>query len=142
MAYAEAITLINKPIDEVFKFVLDGNNNKLWRPNIMDIQNASGGPAGVGSIFVQGMQGPNGIRIEADYEIIECEDNKRIMFKVLKGPYSAIGSFSFESEENGVKVTFSMNETSSSSDNGEITRHLQRVVSSIEGLKKYMDKSE
>ncbi len=32
MAHAEERITINRPVDDVFNFVLDGMNNQRWRP--------------------------------------------------------------------------------------------------------------
>ncbi|HEY6043175.1 MAG TPA: SRPBCC family protein, partial [Anaerolineae bacterium] len=38
MAHAENKITINRPVNEVFAFVLDGDNNSKWRPGVLDIQ--------------------------------------------------------------------------------------------------------
>ncbi|WP_432401837.1 SRPBCC domain-containing protein [Wukongibacter sp. M2B1] len=141
MAYAKTTVLINRPISEVFEFILNGENNKLWRPTVVDIKRNSDKltSVGVGTVFLQGMKGPNGMRINADYEIIECDRDKNISFQVLNGPYRALGIFKFESHDKGSMVTFSMSEATSITEEPDRTRHLQRVVDSLTNLKKYFE---
>ena len=138
MAYAQATVLVEKPISEVFQFILDGENNKLWRPTVMDIKRNSDEPVGVGAVFIQGMRIPNGMRINADYEIIECDEDRKISFKVLNGPYRAIGTFTFEQQENGAKVTFSMSEETGAEDHAR-DLHLQNVVNTLANVKVHLE---
>lgn len=139
MAYADYSVYIERPVSEIFQFILDGENNKIWRPNVIDVKKASDDPIGVGTVFIQGIGTPKGIRISTDYEIIEIEDNKKMIFKVLKGPYKAIGTFKFETCEIKTKVTFSMIEETDSSA-VDRTQHLKNVVSTLLNVKDYFDK--
>ena len=63
MAHAEESITINRPANAVFDFVLDGTNNTLWRPAVIDIQRMSGKPSDVGAVFKQGLKGPGGRRV-------------------------------------------------------------------------------
>lgn len=137
MASAHATILVNEPIDKVFDFILNGENNKLWRPSVTEIK-AMSKPIGVGTVFYQRMLGPNGIKIEADYEITECESNERIVFKVLNGPYRAVGTFDFTAIENATKVTFCFSENTSQVAETVKKVHLQRVVDTLINVKEYL----
>src|SRR5512135_2503253 len=85
MAHAEKTVVINRPVESVCDFVLNGANNKLWRSSVLDIRPLSEAPYGVGSKFEQGLKGPTG-RIAGDYEITECRPNALIQFQVTAGP--------------------------------------------------------
>src|SRR5258708_9609109 len=108
MAHAEERITINRPVDEVFNFVLDGMNNPRWRPAVIDIQQVPGKPAGVGAVYKQGLKGPGGRRIDGDYEIVECQPNKSITFQVIAGPARPRGTFAFEPAGNSTRVTFTL----------------------------------
>ena len=129
MAYAEATVVINEKIDKIFDFILDGRNNKLWRPRVKSVEYDSLEKIGVGSVFIQEMQGPPNKKIDADYKIIECEKYQRISFHILNGPYTPTGRFIFEQLDEGVKVTFSMSELED--ENPEKDTHFQKVVDDI-----------
>ncbi len=138
MASAQATVLINEPIEKVFEFILNGENNRLWRPSVTEIK-AMTKPIGVGTVFYQRMLGPNGIKIEADYEIIECDRNKKIAFKVLNGPYRAVGTFDFTAIEKTTKVRFCFSENASQVAETVKKIHLQRVVDTLINVKEYLD---
>jgi uncharacterized membrane protein len=108
MAHAEASITIQRPVATVFAFVLDGANNPLWRPAVMDIQHVPGTPPGVGARFNQGLRGPGGRRLAGDYEITACEPNQRIAFRVVAGPARPTGTYRFRAEGPATQLTFSL----------------------------------
>jgi hypothetical protein len=81
MAHAEATVTVNRLVSDVFPFILDGTRNPLWRPDVLDIAKVPNSPSGVGAVYQQGMQGPGGRRIDADYEITELKPMSRLIFK-------------------------------------------------------------
>ena len=60
MAHAEGKITIDRPIQVVFDFILDGSNNPLWRPSVVDIKPLTEKPYGIGSVCKQGLKGPGG----------------------------------------------------------------------------------
>jgi uncharacterized membrane protein len=106
MPSAERTITINRPVDEVFTFVADGRNAKLWRSGVLDVDLVSG--QGLGARYSQGVKGPGGRRIPADYEITAFVPNERIDFRATAGPVRPEGSFTFESLGGGTVLTFSL----------------------------------
>jgi len=104
MPAAERTITINRPIDEVFAFVADGRNAQRWRSGVLDVDLVSG--AGLGARYSQGVRGPGGRRIAADYEITEYEPNSKIAFRATAGPVRPTGSFTFEGMGTGTILTF------------------------------------
>ena len=107
MPSAENSIVINRPRSEVFAFVADHENDKKWRPGILDMERASG--EGRGAIWRQGVKGPMGRRIPADIEVTAYEQNSHIAFRTLGGPVQPEGSYRFEDANGGTRVTFSLN---------------------------------
>jgi uncharacterized membrane protein len=106
MPSAERTITINRPVDEVFTFVADGRNARLWRSGVLDVDLVSG--QGLGARYSQGVKGPGGRRIPADYEITAFVPNERIDFRATAGPVRPEGSFTFESLGGGTVLTFSL----------------------------------
>jgi uncharacterized protein YndB with AHSA1/START domain len=106
MPSAERTITINRPVDEVFTFLADGRNAKLWRSGVLDVDLVSG--AGLGARYSQGVRGPGGRRIAADYEVTEFEPNSRIAFRATAGPVRPTGSFTFEGMGTGTVLTFKL----------------------------------
>jgi uncharacterized protein YndB with AHSA1/START domain len=98
---------IDRPVEEVFAYVLDGTTAPTWRPGILDIRLASGARGQVGTRYEQGMKGPTG-RIAADYELTEIVPNQLIAFKVIAGPARPQGRYEFAPTGRATRVTFSL----------------------------------
>ena len=98
---------ICRPAEEVFTFIADGLNGPKWRPGITDIALLSG--FGVGATYKQGVKGPGGRRIAADYRVTEYEPNRRLAFEAIAGPVRPAGEWVLEELADGTRLTFSLN---------------------------------
>ncbi|MDR0925974.1 MAG: hypothetical protein LBT06_12795 [Hungatella sp.] len=135
MAYAKANAVLYGKLDEIFEFILDGRNNKNWRPGVKSVEYLSEGTIGAGTLFLQEMYGPPTRVIKADYKILECDRYRKISFVLLNGPYTPVGTFTFEVTEEGISVDFSMEEAGVVSREREM--HFQKVVNDIHNLQKH-----
>ena len=106
MASASYSVTVNRPIDAVFAFVADGEKCPQWRPGVVDIKHVSGN--GVGSKYAQGVSGPMGRRIQADYEITVFSPNSRLDFQTTTGPARPHGRYDLEPVDGGTRLTFSL----------------------------------
>jgi uncharacterized membrane protein len=141
MAHAENKITINRPVNDVFAFLLDGDNNPKWRPGVLDIQRLTAKPDGVGSKFKQGLKGPGG-RIDGDFEITECEPNKSIKFQVIAGPARPMGSYAFEASGNATTVTFVLHFEPKGLQklmDGMINSQMKSEVGMLSNLKSYLE---
>ncbi len=138
MAYANARVVLHEALDEIFEFILDGRNNKKWRPGVKSVDYPSEEPIGVGAVFLQEMNGPPTKTIKADYKILECDRYKKISFLILNGPYTPVGSFSFDANNQGICVDFSMEEAGVV--NPEREMHFQKVVNDIHNLQEHFER--
>ena len=106
MAQATYAVVINRPIGDVFDFVADGEKCPQWRPGVIDIKRISGD--GVGTRYAQGVSGPMGRRIAADYEVTVYEPNRRLEFQTTTGPARPHGSYELAAADGGTRLTFSL----------------------------------
>jgi uncharacterized membrane protein len=97
---------IHRPIDAVFAFVADGTNGPKWRSGVVDVALVSG--RGTGARYRQGVKGPGGRRIDADYEVTAEEPNRRIAFRATAGPVRPTGEFRFEELGTETRLTFAL----------------------------------
>jgi uncharacterized membrane protein len=104
---AQGSVLIDRPVEEVFSFVADGETAMKWRPGVLDVKHLSG--EGVGAVYRQGVKGPGGRRIAADYEVTAFEPNRRMAFKAIAGPVRPTGEYRFEASDGGTRVDFALN---------------------------------
>jgi len=107
MPQAQHSVTIDRPIEAVFAFVADGENCPQWRPGVLDIKRVSG-DGGVGTTYEQGVRGPMGRRIAADYRITVSEPNRRLEFQTVTGPARPHGRYDFEGAGDGTRLTFAL----------------------------------
>jgi uncharacterized membrane protein len=141
MAHAENSVLINRPVKDVFAFIVDGTNNPKWRPGITLIERLTPLPDGQGSKFKQVMQGPGG-QIEADYEIVVCEPNAHLEFQVTAGPARPRGAYGFRAAGRSTEVTFMLDYQPRGLQklmNGMIEKQMLAEVGNLARLRAYME---
>jgi uncharacterized membrane protein len=98
MPHAERTVAIARPVSDVFAFVADGENGMRWRSGVLDVKRESG----------QGVRGPGGRRISADYKITQYEPGGSLAFEAIAGPVRPTGHYRFESEGTGTRLTFTL----------------------------------
>jgi uncharacterized protein YndB with AHSA1/START domain len=106
MLSAEHEVTIKRPPAEVFAFVADGLNAPKWRPGVLDISLASG--TGLGAVYKQGVKGPGGRRIDADYRITAIEPNRRLSFEAIAGPVRPTGQFVLDDVNGATRLKFAL----------------------------------
>ena len=106
MPAARRSIVIHRPVDEVWAFVTDGANATKWRSGVLDVARISG--HGVGEVWKQGVKGPGGRRIDADYEVTEWEPGRRMVFRAIAGPVRPTGEYRLAAEDGGTRLSFSL----------------------------------
>ena len=101
MAHEEGRISINRPIEVVYEFLVDGMNNPRWRRTVTDIKPV---PGKLGT-YKQGMKGPGG-RIDGDYEITELKLNESIAMRAIAGMVRPTSTFKVETEGEATVVTW------------------------------------
>ena len=106
MPSARNTIVIGRPVADVFVFVADGTTATRWRPGVLDVALVSG--SGMGARYKQGVRGPGGRRVDADYEITAYEQDRRLAFAATPGPVRPTGEYLFEAVPDGTRLTFSL----------------------------------
>ncbi len=106
MPSASRTVTIARPPAEVFAFVSDGTTATQWRAGVTDVALESG--SGLGARYRQGVKGPGGRRIAADYEITAWDPDRRLAFAATAGPVRPTGDYRLESVDGGTRLTFSL----------------------------------
>ena len=99
---------INRPAADVFAYLADGANGMKWRSGVLDIALISG--EGKGARYKQGVQGPMGRRVDADYEITDYQPNSHLEFKAIAGPVRPSGGYRLSESDGKTSVTFWLRE--------------------------------
>jgi uncharacterized membrane protein len=141
MLSAQASISINRPVSDVFAFVADGENARQWRPGVLDVAHVSGD--GQGAVYRQGVRGPGGRRIAADYEVTAFEPNQRIAFQAIAGPVRPTGEYRFTSDGDRTTVNFSLEATLTGWKALLLNRPVQATMESemdtLDGLKRILE---
>lgn len=97
---------IQRPVADVFAFIADGLNGPAWRSGILDIAHVTG--SGVGATYKQGVKGPGGRRVDADYRVTAFEPGRRLAFEAIAGPVRPTGEYLLEDVGGATRVTFAL----------------------------------
>lgn len=107
MPQAERTITIQKPVGEVFAFVANHDNDKQWRPGVVEMRKSSG--EGVGARWYQRVKGPGGREIPADIEVTQLDRNRVLAFRAVEGPVRPEGRYELADEGGATRLTFSLN---------------------------------
>jgi uncharacterized membrane protein len=144
MPSAEHEVTIRRPVTEVFAFVADGRNAPKWRPGVLDISPVSG--AGLGAVYKQGVRGPGGRRIDADYRITVYEPNHRLAFEAIAGPVRPTGQFAFDDANGSTLLSFALQAELGGIKKllmgGAVQRTMDAEVGALERLKQVLESPE
>jgi len=92
--------VIDRPIEEVFAFVTDPNNDPLWQSTSLETEQTSEGAVDVGGTF-RNTSKLLGRRIESTYEVTENEPPRRQCVRITSGPIPGEGCYLFEHVDGG-----------------------------------------
>jgi carbon monoxide dehydrogenase subunit G len=106
MPQASYSVTISRPIESVFAYIADGGHCTEWRPGVLDIKRLFG--SGLGESYSQGVKGPMGRRIAADYSVTVFEPNRSIEFQTTAGPVRPHGRYDFEAVDGGTRLSFAL----------------------------------
>ena len=106
MAQFEINFVINRPVEEVFAFGSNYENNSKWVSGVIEVKKTSEGPIGVGTTY-RTVLTFLGRRIESEAECTEYEPNRSFAMKSTSGPFPVENQSTFERVEGGTRVTFS-----------------------------------
>jgi uncharacterized membrane protein len=73
----EATTTIDRPIEEVFAFLADGENDPKFRPALLEVAKVTDGPPGVGTVYASTARYA-GMKIKREFKLTAFEPPTRI----------------------------------------------------------------
>jgi uncharacterized membrane protein len=106
MIRIQASTTVNRPLEEVFRFMTDNQNALQWQSGLLEAR-VTNDVIGVGKTWVDVVQ-VLGQRIEIASELTEFEPLRTVGFKSTSGPIPLEGRYVFEPDGEGTKVTFTL----------------------------------
>ena len=105
MARNEASVVINRPPQEIFAYMTDVRSWPEWNMGILEAEQTSEGPMGVGTTL-RGVSQFLGLRGEWTSEVTEYEPNRKWGQKIAQGPMSVEQSCTMEPVEGGTRLTW------------------------------------
>jgi carbon monoxide dehydrogenase subunit G len=106
MTKIERSIVIGRPIDEVWEFVHDIPNDRLWQTTLVESEQLTEGPMGVGT-RVREVRQFLGLRIELAWEVTEFEPKTTSAIKGVSGPIPLSGRYRLEPVDAGTRFTVS-----------------------------------
>jgi carbon monoxide dehydrogenase subunit G len=102
-----ATVVVDRPIEEVFDFLADGENDKKFSSRIVEIAKTTDGPPGVGTVYASTAK-DGGIKAKHEFELTQFEAPRLIRWKELsKGPVVvAEGGYDLVPAGTGTELTF------------------------------------
>ena len=73
----EGTVVIDRPIDEVFAFLADGENDPKFSPRVLEIHKTTEGPPGVGTVFASTVKDA-GVKTRREFRLTEFEPPTKI----------------------------------------------------------------
>ena len=78
--------VIDRPIDEVFAFLADGENDAKFSARVLEIRKTTDGPIGVGTVYASTVK-DGGVKFKRQFKLTEFEPPTKIRWtEVSTGP--------------------------------------------------------
>jgi uncharacterized protein YndB with AHSA1/START domain len=102
-----ATVVIDRPIEEVFAFLADGENDKKFSSRVIEIAKTTDGPPGVGTVYASTVKDA-GVKTKREFKLTEFEPPKRIRWTELsKNPVVVPeGGYDLAPGGDGTQLTF------------------------------------
>ena len=104
MAQIERSIFINAPVERVFDYATDPDNQAAWARDVSDVRERSPGPITVGTTWIQVVTGFF-MAQQALGKVIEYERPHRFAQEIAYGRRSSTTIFEFEPKGNGTTLT-------------------------------------
>ncbi len=107
MTHIQHTITIDRPVDEVWDYVLDTRNDPVWITNVVDVGRGAEAPVEVG-LEIEETYKFLGVRLPTTLKVTEHEPPRRSAIEVSAGPIPARGSYEFDSVDGGTRFTMTM----------------------------------
>src|SRR3989442_15373107 len=101
-----ATIVIDRPIDEVFAFLADGENDKKFSTRVLEIAKTTDGPPAVGTVYASTVKDA-GVKTQREFKLTEFDPPTQIRWaEVSKNLVTAPeGGYDLAREGTGTRVT-------------------------------------
>ena len=104
MTKVEASVVIDRPVEDVWKFMSDMSNDPKWNPETLEVKQVSAGPLAVGTIL-DDRHPKQTLRIR----LYEYEPNRKFGYESISGPLKGSRvSYSVETVEGKTRLNLTL----------------------------------
>ena len=96
--------VIDRPVEDVFAYVTNVGNDPTWHTDVLEAQQTSDGPIGVGTVWHTRFKPSMGIS-EGDMEVVTFEPHRLQVMKGDMGPMHPTLTYQLESSNGGTRFT-------------------------------------
>lgn len=104
MSKIERRIVIDRPVDEVFRFVHEPRNDAAWQTTLIESTQLDDGPLGLGTQLRERRRFL-GMQVEMTKEITEYEPPTRSAFKMVAGGAPMSGEYRLDAIEGSTRLT-------------------------------------
>jgi hypothetical protein len=99
--------VIDRPIDAVFAFLLDGENDKKFSKRVLEIEKTTDGPPGVGTIYASTVKDA-GVKFKRAFRLTEAQAPTKIRWtEISSGPViTPEGGYDLKPAGQGTQLSF------------------------------------
>ena len=103
MTRIEHTVLIERPIEDVWAYLMDAENNPVWQAPVIEAHAEDGTDLAIGSTVQEVMQFL-GRKVDVTWEVAELEPLRRSMVRTTS-PVPMQGGYTLETVETGTRLT-------------------------------------
>ena len=96
----EHAVVIERPVEEVFAFTTDPNNESLWQSKSLETEQMTEGEVDVGTTF-RNTSKFLGRKIESTYQVTENDPPHKQCVRITSGPLPGAGCYLYEVADGG-----------------------------------------
>jgi len=102
-----ATVTIDRPIEEVFAFLADGENDPKFSPRVQEIAKTTDGPPGVGTVYASTVKDA-GLKSKREFKLTEFDQPKKIRWTEVSKNLVTVpeGGYDLEPAGDGTKLTY------------------------------------
>ncbi|NLU73416.1 polyketide cyclase [Streptomyces sp. HNM0575] len=100
----EVTTRIDRPVEEVFAFLADGENDPRFSPRVQEMTKATDGPVGVGTVYRSTVK-DSGVRTRREFRITGFEPPTRIRWTETSQNLVTVEEGGYDLEPDGEGAT-------------------------------------
>lgn len=102
-----ATVVIDRPIEEVFAFLADGENDKKFSARVIEISKTTDGPPGAGTVYASTVKDA-GVKTKREFELTEFEPPVRIRWMEISKNLVVVpeGGYDLARSGDGTQLTF------------------------------------